>query len=102
MIDYSCKLIKTTNELDEIGNDIVKKEYTVIPIIAVEGIYANEFYTANQTGYRPSLRLRVSALNFDDEPMVEYLGKEYDIIRVDMVSLDEVALICERKVGNED
>jgi len=72
----------------------------LIPIIKVEDVYAKEYYEANQQGYKPSLRLRISALNYNDEGELIYMNKLYSIIRVQEVTADEIILICERKIKN--
>lgn len=100
MRDVSCKLLKITTESNEIGveeESVVEKE---VPIIKVEEIYANEFYEANEQGYKPSLRLRLSALNYDNEQELIYMNIRYSIIRVSEPYPDEVILVCERKVKN--
>ena len=101
MVDYSCKLIKTVHSIDTVGNDIETKQYIEIPIMRIEDVYADEFYRASQNGFKPSLRIKTSALNYNNEPMLEYMGNEYDIIRVDNARIDEVYLICERRIGND-
>lgn len=100
MRDISCKLLSTTIEQDEIGNEIEKQNKRIIPIIKVEDVYANEYYEANQQGYKPSLRLRISALNYKDEEELIYMNKEYSVIRSQEVTADELVLICERKIKN--
>ena len=101
MRDISCKLINQTYLENEIGSkipqEIVKTE---IPIIKVEDIYANEFYEANQAGYQPTLRLRISTLNYNNEKELEYMGVNYTIIRIQEITDDELILICERKIKN--
>lgn len=100
MRDVSCKLLSTTFIQDEIGNE---KEVTIekeIPIIKVEDVYSTEFYEANQQGFKPSLRLRVSALNYNDEEELIYMNKTYSVIRTQEPTADEVILICERKIKN--
>lgn len=100
MRDVSCKLLKITTESNEIGveeESVVEKE---VPIIKVEEIYANEFYEANEQGYKPSLRLRLSALNYDNEQELIYMNIRYSIIRVSEPYPDEVILVCERKIKN--
>lgn len=100
MRDVSCKLLKITTESNEIGveeESVVEKE---VPIIKVEEIYANEFYEANEQGYKPSLRLRLSALNYENEQELIYMNIRYSIIRVSEPYPDEVILVCERKVRN--
>ena len=100
MRDVSCKLLSTTFISNEIG---VQEEKTVekeIPIIKVEDVYAQEFYEANEQGYKPSLRLRISALLYNNEKELIYMGTTYTIIRPSEPYADEIVLICERKVKN--
>ena len=100
MRDLSCKLLSTTIQEDSIG---VQKEVTTeieIPIIKAEDVYANEYYEANQQGYKPSLRLRISSLNYNNEKELIYMGTTYSIIRASEPYADEVVLVCERKVKN--
>lgn len=100
MRDVSCKLLSTTLKTDEIG---VQKEETVeveIPLIKVEDVYANEFYKANEQGYKPTLRLRISALNYQNQSELIYMDKTYSIIRTQEITADELILVCERKIKN--
>ena len=100
MRDVACKLLSTTIEQDEIGNEIEIEKKKLIPIIKVEDVYANEYYQAKQQGYKPSLRLRISALNYKDEEELIYMNKTYSIIRVQETTPDELVLVCERKIKN--
>ncbi len=100
MRDVSCKLLSTTLKVDKIG---VQKEVVVeveIPIIKVEDVYASEFYKANEQGYKPILRLRISNLNYSNQSELIYMNTTYNIIRVQEVTADELILVCERKVKN--
>ena len=100
MRDLSCKLLSTTLNTDSIGvqKEILRK--IEIPIIKVEDIYSKEFYEANEQGLKPTLRLRISALNYNDESELIYMGKVYTVIRVSEPYIDEIVLICERKIKN--
>lgn len=100
MRDVSCKLLSTIFETNNIG---VQEEKTIekeIPIIKVEDIYANEFYEANEQGYKPTLRLRISNLCYENEPELIYKNETYTIIRRQEITADELILVCERKVKN--
>lgn len=101
MRDVSCKLIKQNYLQNEIGSPIPQSPtITEIPIIKVEDVYANEYYEANQVGYQPTLRLRISTLNYNNEQELEYMGIVYTIIRTQEVTADELILVCERKIKN--
>ena len=101
MRDVSCKLISQTYLENEIGSQIPQEPVkTEIPIIKVEDVYANEYYEANQAGYQPTLRLRISTLNYNNEKELEYMGVDYTIIRIQEITADELILVCERKIKN--
>lgn len=100
MHDVECILLSKEIIQDEIG---VEKEITKespVPIIKIEDIYANEYYAANQSGYKPTLRLKISALSYEGQSELKYMGTVYTIIRATEPYADEVALICERKIKN--
>ena len=100
MRDVSCKLLSTTLKTDSIGVQKEVKAEVEVPIIKVEEVYANEFYEANEQGFKPTLRLRISALNYNNEEELIYMGTTYSIIRASEPYADEIVLICERKVKN--
>lgn len=100
MRDIGCKLLSTTLTTNIIGVQTETKIETEIPIIKVEDIYANEFYEANEQGFKPSLRLRISSLNYNGQQELEYMNTIYTIIRTQEITADELILVCERKVKN--
>lgn len=99
MTDWTTKLITKEYVLDNIGNQKLQEAYVEIPIIEVQDVYQSEFYNAAQQGLKPTLRLLVSDLNYNDEPELIYMGSRYSIIRVDKVSSEELALVCEKRSG---
>ena len=86
-----------SNEIGVQKENITKK---VIPIIKIEDVYANEFYEANSQGFKPTLRARISALNYENEQELIYMGTTYSIIRTQNITVDELVLVCERKIKN--
>lgn len=100
MRDISCKLLSATLVPDSIGVQKEEVIETEIPIIKVEDIYANEFYEANEQGYKPTLRLRISSLNYNNQKELKYMDILYTIIRTQEPTADEIILVCERKVIN--
>lgn len=99
MQDWTLKLITQQYVIDEIGNQKLQNEYTEIPIIEIQDVYQSEFYNAQQQGLKPSLRVLISNLNYNDEQMLLYMGKQYVVIRVDRVDNENIALICEKRTG---
>ena len=99
MIDLTTKLITKQYVIDNVGNEKLQENFVEIPIIEVEDVYASEFYSASQQGLKPSLRIRISDLNYSNEPELDYMGNRYSIIRVDKVNNEEIALVCEKRSG---
>ena len=100
MRDVSCKLLSTQITSDSIGVEKETQTEVEIPIIKVEDVYSKEFYEANEQGYKPTLRLRISTLNYNDESELIYMNTTYSIIRTQEITADELILVCERKVNN--
>lgn len=100
MHDVECILLSKEIIQDEIGVEKETTKESPIPIIKIEDIYANEYYAANQSGYKPTLRLKISALNYEGQSELKYMETIYTIIRATDPYLDEVTLICERKIKN--
>lgn len=85
---------------DEYGNQshtITEHKVYVEP----RSVYSSEFYSAAQVGLKPSITLRLTnRADYNDEKVVEFHGKEYDVIRVDWnAQRDRVDLVCEERVG---
>lgn len=99
MNDVVCNLISKQFDTDEIGNQVLQDIKTEVPIIEFQDIYQSEYYNARQQGLKPSLRIVISNLNYNDEEELEYKGKIYTIIRVDSIDYENIALVCEKRVG---
>lgn len=99
MNDVVCYLISKQFEFDAVGNQKILDIKTEVPIIEFQDIYQSEFYNARQQGLKPTLRLMISNLNYNDEEELEYKGEIYTIIRVDSVDYENIALVCEKRVG---
>ena len=100
MRDVSCKLLSTQIVENSIGVQTEQTTELEIPIIKIEDVYANEFYEANAQGFKPTLRIRISALNYDNQSELIYMNKTYTIIRTQEITADELILVCERKIKN--
>lgn len=101
MICTEVTLLTPTITKNSIG--VEGKNYTpfVVPIIKVEDVYSNEFYEASQIGLKAELRLRISALNYNGERELVYNNEGYSVIRTSTPHIDEVVLICERKINDK-
>lgn len=107
MRDVSCILLSKSYKIDENGNTLIKNgrevyeiKKTETPIVSVEKVWKDEFYKANQQGLRPSIRIKISSLNYNDEEELIYINKHYTVIRVDGDNEDEVILVCQRRANN--
>lgn len=107
MRDVSCTLLSKSYLRDEYGNILKengREKYKIkeipIPIISVEKVWKNEFYKANEQGLRPSLRIKISSLNYNDEEELIYMNKNYTVIRTDGDNEDELVLVCQRRANN--
>ena len=108
MHDVSCVLLSKNYKKDKDGNilkdkngresfEIIEQE---IPIIQTEKVWKIEFYKASQLNLKPSIRIKISSLNYSNQEEIKYMGKHYTVIRVDGDNDDEVILVCERKSNN--
>lgn len=107
MRDVSCVLLSKAYVTDEHGNHVRqngREQFTIteieVPIISVERVWKDEFYKANQQGLRPSIRIKMSALNYNDEEELIYMENHYTVIRTDGDNDDEVILVCQRRANN--
>ncbi len=100
MRDVECTLLSTSITSNSIGVQIETQTSIKCPIIKVEDVYADEFYEANAQGFKPSLRLKISPLNYNNESELIYMGVTYTIIRTQEITADELILVCERKTKN--
>jgi len=108
MHDVSCILLSKSYKTDEDGNILKDKNHrevyetkeNQVPIIGTEKVWKDEFYKANQQGLRPSIRIKISSLNYNNEDNLIYMGKEYTVIRIDGNNEDEIILVCQRRANN--
>lgn len=86
---------------DEYGNESPTEIRTEV-FIQPRGVYQSEFYNAAQIGLKPSLTLFLSNReDYSNEKVLEYEGREYDVIRVDWsAQRDGISLVCEERVNN--
>lgn len=72
---------------------------TEVPILRIEKVKSTEFYKANEQGYKPELRLRISNLNYDGEQEFEYGDKIYSVIRTED-NINDILIIAQKKIKN--
>lgn len=89
-----------TPTYDEYGNEVQTVSETEV-FVQPRGVYQSEFYNAAQLGLKPSLTLFLSNRDdYSDEKVLEYEGKDYNVIRVDWnAQRDGISLICEERIN---
>ena len=93
-------IVIIVNILKENGREKFVINELPVPIISVERVWKDEFYKASQQGLRPSIRIKMSSLNYNDEEELIYMDKNYTVIRVDGDNEDEIVLVCQRRASN--
>ena len=90
-----------TPTFDAAGNEIPSITETEV-FVQPRGVYQSEFYNAAQLGLKPSLTLYLANKeDYDGQKILEYEGKDYDVIRVDWsAQRDGISLVCEERVNN--
>ncbi len=86
---------------DAEGNETPTITETTV-FVQTRGVYSSEFYNAAQLGLKPSITLFIAnRMDYSGQKVVEYEGRDYDVIRVDWnAQRDGISLICEERVNN--
>lgn len=89
-----------TPTYDEYGNEVQTVTETEV-FVRPRGVYQSEFYNAAQLGLKPSLTLYLTNRDdYSDEKILDFEGKEYNVIRVDWnAQRDGIGLICEERIN---
>lgn len=90
-----------TPTFDAEGNEIPTIIETSV-FVQPRGVYSSEFYNAAQLGLKPSVTLFIAnKMDYSDQKIIEYEGRDYDVIRVDWsAQRDGISLVCEERVKN--
>lgn len=85
---------------DGYGNEFIPEIDTTV-FVQPRGVYQSEFYNAAQLGLKPSVTLFLSNRDdYDGQKVLEFEGKEYNVIRVDWTAQrDGISLICEERIN---
>ena len=103
MYDDVAKLINyETGGYDAYGNRKTIKETSDV-YVQPRGVYSSEFYNASRLGLKPSITFVIAnRADYDNQPIIEYKGVEYNVIRVDWdAQRDAIKLICERRIHGD-
>ena len=65
----------------------------------VDSVTQKEFFEAGRNGLNPSFKFTVFFADYNDEPIVEYKGKQYSVYRTYLKRNDKIELYVERKGG---
>ena len=89
-----------TTMYDDYGNEVITESRTTV-FVQPRGVYQSEFYNAAQLGLKPSVTLYLTNReDYDGQKVLEFEGKEYNVIRVDWTAQrDGISLICEERVN---
>lgn len=93
--DHELTLIGFTIEQDEIGQEIEKPTYTTV-LCKLKSIGRSEFYSAAQTGLKPSMTFVIHGYEYEGQEKVKFEGKEYKVMRTYSIDFEELELTCER------
>ncbi len=92
-------LIGVNPEAEGVGLD--PAELTRRVYCTVKSIGMQEAYQAMATGLNPEIKICLAHdFEYKDEPLLEYGGKRYKIIRTYITEADGIELTCQRVTGN--
>lgn len=93
-------LIQRTPGRDDQGDPVITEKSRVV-FCGVRSIGQQEFYQASATDFHPELKLILADyLDYQDEPMVEYNGRRYRVIRTYRAG-QELELTVERAAAED-
>ena len=101
MYDSTAVLIGYgSTSYDAYGNETIVESRSEV-FVQPRGVYQSEFYNAAQLGLKPSITLYLTNRDdYDGQKVLEFEGKEYNVIRVDWnAQRDGISLICEERVN---
>lgn len=89
-----------TATYDEYLNEELTVTATLV-YVQPRSVYRSEFYSAAQAGLHPSVTFDMTnKADYNGEKIIEWNGKEYDIIRADWdAQRDRISLVCQERVG---
>ena len=100
MEDVAELITERTAGQDADGNAITKR-YKRDVFCKVRSVTRNEFYQAGQQDLHPDIVITISdRVDYNDEKLVAYDQKLYDVIRTEWTG-DEVALTLTERIGEK-
>lgn len=92
--DQAIFLISVTQNENDIG-DQTEVQTKRLVFAEKKSISQNQFYQAAATGLRPELTFVIWTREYNQEPKLEFNGKEYTIIRTFDRDDERTELICQ-------
>ena len=88
------KLISVTYTLNDYGEKIPTETSRTV-FANRKSIRQSEFYQAQVTGLKPEIMFVIRLIDYDEEKLIEYNNKKYDIIRSYQKDEDFIELIAQ-------
>lgn len=82
---------------DNIGNEIKEFEENTV-FCKVKSVSRTEFYSAAQSGIKPSLLFLVHNFEYENQNYVKYQDEKYKVIKTYLVDIDTIELTCEKVI----
>lgn len=93
-----CTLLSiASSTLDELLQEVVTYKETEVACNC-RSLTRAEFYFAAQTNLQPSMVLEVHGFEYDGQPLLEYDGKRYTVIKT-FENGDTIELTCEEAIN---
>ena len=93
-------LIDSNKEFDDIGNFITMSETKKKSYAKKQSVRTNEYYSAIETGLKPTCEFVLKRLNYNNQDELEYNKERYQVIRtVDPKNQYDIVLVCSKKIG---
>ena len=85
---------------DTYGNETLAVTATQV-YVQPRTVYRSEFYAAAQAGLHPSITFDLTnKADYHGEKVIEWEGKEYDVIRADWAAQrDRISLVCQERIN---
>ena len=94
-------LISIEYSQDDLGQWVETRTETDV-FALVESVTMSEFYQAGMQGFKPEFRMTVWMSEYDDQEILEYKGKIYDVYRTYMRDDGRIELYVNIRKGDED
>jgi SPP1 family predicted phage head-tail adaptor len=92
--------ISIVDDVNALGDPIKVQQKNDYIFAEKKSIRQSEFYQAAATGLRPEIMFEVNSFEYNNEPMLEYEGKTYNIIRTFQKDAETIELVCEGVLNN--